>query len=152
VRLQVGYIQEPGNFIQMLTGSTDNVAQVFSRADPSTRLRTGLEAAQEAAARVSVPGAVLDMTVQLRQVLADHGIVASDRRYKEALDRLRAVAFLDGLDEVIEDDLLILQHVLWHDPSQAPEVARLVFAVAEPLLVGIAEVEDEALAAVTEER
>jgi len=144
VRLQVGYIQEPGNFIQMLTGSTGNVAQALSRAD--------LEAAQEAAARVSVPGAVLDMTVQLRQVLADHGIVASDRRYKESLDLLRAVAFLDGRDEVIEDDLLILQHVLWHDPSQSPEVARLVFAVAEPLLVGIAEVEDEALAAVTEAR
>lgn len=144
VRLQVGYIQEPGNFIQMLTGTTGSTPQVLSRAD--------LEAAQEAAARVSVPGAVLDMTVQLRQVLADYGIVASDRRYKEALDLLRAVAFLDGRNEVIEDDLLILQHVLWHDPSQAPEVARLVFAVAEPLLVGIAEVEDEALAAVTEAR
>jgi len=144
VRLQVGYIQEPSNFIQMLTGSTGHVAQALSRAD--------LQAAQEAAARVSVPGAVLDMTVQLRQVLSDHGIVASDRRYKESLDLLRAVAFLDGRDEVIEDDLLILQHVLWHDPSQVQEVARLVFAVAEPLLVGIAEVEDEALAAVTEAR
>jgi len=144
VRLQVGYIREPGNFIQMLTGTTGSTPQVLSRAD--------LEAAQEAAARVSVPGAVLDMTVQLRQVLADYGIVASDRRYKEALDLLRAVAFLDGRNEVIEDDLLILQHVLWHDPSQAQEVARLVFAVAEPLLVGIAEVEDEALAAVTEAR
>jgi MoxR-like ATPase len=144
VRLQVGYIQEPGNFVRMLTGSTGNAAQVLSRAD--------LAAAQEAAARIPVPGAVLDMTVQLRQVLSDHGIVASDRRYKESLDLLRAVAFLDGRDEVIEDDLLILQHVLWHDPSQAAEVARLVFAVAEPLLVGIAEVEDEALAAVTEAR
>jgi len=144
VRLQVGYIQEPGNFVRMLTGSTGNATQVLSRAD--------LAAAQEAAAQVSVPGAVLDMTVQLRQVLSDHGIVASDRRYKESLDLLRAVAFLDGRDEVIEDDLLILQHVLWHDPSQAAEVARLVFAVAEPLLVGIAEVEDEALAAVTEAR
>ncbi|MDY7079263.1 MAG: AAA family ATPase [Chloroflexota bacterium] len=144
VRLQVGYIQEPGNFVRMLTGSTGNAVQVLSRAD--------LEAAQEAAARVPVPGAVLDMTVQLRQVLSDHGIVVSDRRYKESLDLLRAVAFLDGRDEVIEDDLLILQHVLWHNPSQAAEVARLVFAVAEPLLVGIAEVEDEALAAVTEAR
>ena len=144
VRLQVGYIREPGNFIQMLTGTTGSTPQVLSCAD--------LEAVQEAAARVSVPGAVLDMTVQLRQVLSDHGIVASDRRYKESLDLLRAVAFLDGRDEVIEDDLLILQHVLWHDPSQAQEVARLVFAVAEPLLVGIAEVEDEALAAVTEAR
>ncbi len=38
VRLQVGYIQEPGNFVQMLTGSTGNVAQALSRADPSTRL------------------------------------------------------------------------------------------------------------------
>jgi len=41
----------------------------------------------------------------------------------------------------------LLQHVLWHGPSQAPEVACLVFAVTEPLLVGIAEVEGEAQAA-----
>lgn len=81
VRLQVGYIQEPGNFVRMLTGSTGKAAQVLSRAD--------LEAAQKAAMRVSVRGAVLDMTVQLRQVLSDHGIVASDRRYKDSLDLLR---------------------------------------------------------------
>jgi MoxR-like ATPase len=144
VRLQVGYVREPANFVQMLTGSTGQTAQILDRAD--------LAAAQEAAAKVAVPGAVLDTVVRLRQALSDQGIGASDRRYKESLDLLRAAAFLDGRGEVAEDDLLILQHVLWHDPAQAQEVARLVFAVAEPLLVGIAEVEDEALAAVTEAR
>ena len=144
VRLQVRYIQEPGNFTQMLTGSVGRMSQVITRSD--------LEAAQEAAAKVTMPKAILDMVVQLRQALADHGIVASDRRYKETLDLLRAVAFLEGRSEVVEDDLLIFQHILWHDPSQAPEVARLVFAIAEPLLVGIAEIEDATLAAVTEAR
>jgi len=57
VRLQVGYIQEPGNFVRMLTSSTGNVAQVLSRVD--------LEAAQEAAAQVSVAGAVSELGVFL---------------------------------------------------------------------------------------
>jgi len=144
VRLQVGYIQEPSNFTRMLTGSVGDTTQMLNRAE--------LHAAQEAAAKVAAPRGILDTIVQIRQAMVDQGIVASDRRYKEAQDLLRAVAFLDGRDEVIEDDLLVFQHVLWHDPSQAREVARLVFAVAEPLLVGIAEVEDEALEAVNEAR
>jgi MoxR-like ATPase len=144
VRLLVGYVQEPGNFVQMLTGRVGTVGQILSSAD--------LQAAQGAAAKVAVPGSVHDMVARLRQALSDQGIVASDRRYKESIDLLRAVAFLDGRHQVAEDDLLFLQHVLWHDPAQAGEVARLVFAVAEPLLVGIAELEDEALVAINKAR
>lgn len=145
VRLLVGYIREPANFIRMLTSPTDHpVERVLSRAD--------LVAAQEAAAKVTVPEAVLYTYARLHQALLERGIEISDRRYKESLRLLRARAFLDGRSEVTEEDLLILQHVFWHDPAQAPEVARLVFAVAEPVLVGITEIENEALAAVTEAR
>jgi MoxR-like ATPase len=144
VRLEVGYIQEPRNFTRMLTGSVGNAPSFLSRRD--------LETAQQAAARIAVPPAALQSLVKIRQALADQGIVASDRRYKESLDLLRAVALLDGRDEVSEEDLLVLQHVLWHDPAQARQVAQLVFAVAEPMLVGIAELEDAALAAINEAR
>jgi MoxR-like ATPase len=144
VRLEVGYIREAGNFTRMLTGSVGHAPQFLKRA--------GLAAAQEAAARVGVPSTAIEALVKIRQALADQGIVASDRRYKESLDLLRAAAFLDGRDEVTEEDLLVLQHVLWHDPAQAREVARLVFAVAEPMLVGIAELEDAALEAINEAR
>lgn len=144
VRLQVGYVQEPGNFTRMLQGTVGQMGQVLSRAD--------LEAAQDAAARVTIASSICDSTVRLRQALQDKGIVASDRRYKESLDLLRAVAFLDSRDQVAEDDLLVLQHVLWHDPSQAREVAQVVFALAEPALSIIAAIEDEALVSVAKAR
>ena len=144
VRLEVGYIQEPGNFTQMLTGSVGNAPRFLTRAD--------LKAAQDAATQISVDTSVIESLVKIRQALTEEGIVASDRRYKESLDLLRASAFIAGRQDVEEEDLLVLQHVLWHDPAQARQVAQIVFAVAEPMLVGIAELEDIALEAVNEAR
>lgn len=144
VRLQVNYIQEPGNFTRMLTGSIGDVSQFLTRAD--------LKAAQDATTKVVVDTSVLEAMVRIRQALAEVGIVASDRRYKESLDLLRASAFIAGRQSVEEEDLLVLQHVLWHDPTQARQVAQIVFTVVEPVLVGIAELEDTALEAVNRAR
>ena len=139
VRLMVQYVRETDNFARML--KTGNSAlPVVGKAK--------LEAAQEAAAKVAIPANLVQSLTQIRQAMAERGIEASDRRYKESLDLIRASAFLAGRQEAVEEDLLVLQHVLWHDPSQAKEVASIVFGVAEPLLVGIAELEDAALEAI----
>ena len=144
IRLEVSYIRDRSNFTRMMTGSVGGMTALLNREE--------LEDAQEAAATVDVPGGTLDAIVRIREALSERGIVASDRRYKESLDILKAMAFLDGRTQVAEDDLLVYQHILWHDPSQAAEVAKLVFSVAEPLLVAVTEIEDEALDAVKEVR
>ena len=144
IRLEVSYIRDRSNFTRMMTGSLGGMRALLSPED--------LEDAQKAAAKVDVPGGTLDAIVRIREALSERGIVASDRRYKESLDMLKAMAFLDGRTQVEEDDLLVYQHILWHEPSQAGEVAKLVFSVAEPLLVAVTEVEDGALDAVKEVR
>ncbi len=144
IRLEVDYVRDSSNFTRMMTGTVGDMTPMLTRDD--------LLEAQEAAANVGVPGGALEAVNRIRHALSERGIVASDRRYKESLDVLKALAFLDGRSQVAEDDLLVYQHILWHDPSQADEVAKLVFSVAEPLLVAVTEIEDGALDAVKEVR
>ncbi len=144
IRLHVDYIRDHTNFGRMMRGCVGDFQQLLDRRD--------LADAQEAVKKVDVHPGILDKVIHIRGALQEQGIVASDRRYKESLDVLKAMAFLGGRDEVIEDDLTVYQHILWHDPTQARQVARMVFGVAEPLLVAVTEIEDGALEAVKEAR
>jgi MoxR-like ATPase len=57
-------------------------------------------------------------------------VVASDRRYRQALDVLRAAALLEDRDQVTAFDLGWLEHMLWSDPEQQPRVAKALAKVA----------------------
>jgi len=59
---------------------------------------------------------------EIRRELGRRQIIASDRRWRSALDALRAHAMLLGRDQVTEDDLLFLEHLLWKDPEERPKV------------------------------
>ena len=59
---------------------------------------------------------------EIRRELARRQMIASDRRWRSALDALRAHATLAGREHVIEDDLLFLEHLLWKDPEERPKV------------------------------
>lgn len=141
LRVRVGYIAERGAFRQMLATRIpkESISPIISRSD--------LDAAQAAVERVVIPDAILDRIVTLRDEANARGIIASDRRYVEALSLLRAAAFLDGRDEVIEDDLLVFRHVLWQDPAQIQEVTQLVFSVTNPVMGAVQEILDDALSA-----
>jgi len=142
LRVNVGYIAEQGAFRSLLAAPVpdpDTLTPLASHDD--------LIAAQTAVAQVSIPGLVMDRVVTLRDEANSRGIVASDRRYVEALDLIRAMAFLDSRAEAVEDDLLVFRHILWQDPAQAREVAQLVYGVANPLLAAVQEIIEDAFAA-----
>jgi MoxR-like ATPase len=117
IRFVVDYIGEDFRFLKMLE----------ARREPGAGNRTGLAIAElaelrAAAAAVALPGAVLRAIPEIRRELARAEIIASDRRWKSALDVLRAHAMILGRDRVIEDDLLFLEHLLWKDPEERPKV------------------------------
>jgi MoxR-like ATPase len=114
LRFAVDYLEEDFRFLQML-----------QLGPPATRTAIRLEeltAAMRAAAEVAVPESVLQDLASLRRDLGRKGIVASDRRYRQSLDVLRARAWLSGREAVSTDDLTLLQHVLWSDPEERREV------------------------------
>ena len=65
--------------------------------------------AAEAAARVQVPGAVVELLAAARRRLGD----VSDRRLGQAVRMLQTVAASCGRDTVELCDCWLLQHVLW---------------------------------------
>lgn len=114
LRYTVDYLQEDFRFLQMLRLREPAKRTTLSLAD--------LEELAAATARVELPESVLLDLASLRRDLGRKGIVASDRRYRQALDALRARALLHGRDAVCADDLYLLRHVLWSDPEEQREV------------------------------
>jgi MoxR-like ATPase len=117
LRFVVDYIVEDFRFLKMLG----------ARRDPALERRTWLgigelEKLREATLAIGVPGAVMRTVAEIRRELARRQIIASDRRWRAALDVSRAHALLFGRDQVTEDDLLFLEHVLWKDPEERPKV------------------------------
>jgi len=114
LRFMVDYIGEEFRFLKMLEGI---------RAPERTTLNFAeLDELRHRAAAVRVPGGVLRAIAELRRSLAAQQIIASDRRWRNSLGILRAHAMIAGRDQVTEDDLTFLEHVLWKDPEELPKV------------------------------
>lgn len=143
LRFTVDYLSEEFRFLQLLT-----------LAPPTTHARLSLgdlERARSAAAEVTVPEGVLRDVAALRKMLGEKSIVASDRRYRQSIELLRARAWLAGRDAVSGDDLFFLQHVLWSEPEERREVVatlrELLLGHEEAARVLVAEAREVAAAA-----
>jgi len=121
VRHVVDYIDDDFLFIRMLQGEPQEATTCLSLAE-LTELRAS-------AARVTIGAHVFRSLTELRRALGAKNIVASDRRYRQAIDLLRAHTFLAGRDEVAESDLNCLEHVLWHEPNQRSDVHAAIHDV-----------------------
>lgn len=116
LRFVVDYIEEEYRFLKMLDAPAIGVVE-------RTRLRfEELNELRAAAAETLVGAMVMRALAAVRADLRRQQIIVSDRRWRNALGVLRAHALLMGREQVIEDDLLFLQHVLWKDPEERPKV------------------------------
>ncbi len=129
VRVEVGYLQDPSNFAAL-------VASVTTPAAPAARTTVALAGLQRAVAAevpvVAVPDGIIDAVCTLRAALRRRELVASDRRWKQAVRLLQASAYLDGRAEVAEGDLAILTTVLWDSTADRPAVEREVLQLINP--------------------
>lgn len=115
VRVAVDYIEEDFRFLKLLSmGPPTPLPQVTLEQ---------LRAAQEAALALPIEPQVLRDLASLRRALATRGVVASDRRWRQSLDYLRARAWLDGAEQVRGDHLGVLYDVLWSSLDEREEVA-----------------------------
>lgn len=118
LRFVVGYIAEDFRFLKMLQAR-----------EPSERTSITLEELQQMQAETQalvVPTVVVHGIADIRRELQKKNIVASDRRYRQSLSLLRALAYLSGRTAVVESDLFFLEHVLWKDPGEWGEVHAVI--------------------------
>ncbi|KPI30659.1 hypothetical protein OV320_0322 [Actinobacteria bacterium OV320] len=122
VRIEVGYLADPSNFAAL-------VRSAVGRPTAPTRTTVELAALRHAVAEavpgVDVPDVIVDAVCTLRAALRRKELIASDRRWRQAVGLLQASAWLDGRPAVAETDLSVLTHVLWDSPPSArPSSAR----------------------------
>ncbi len=140
LRFKVQYIAEPAHFMAMLKGP-----KRFKEFAPKVSVRLSLDEvhqAQEEAYRVRIPDPVIEGLTTIRLTLMGRGNQGSDRRYNEALELVKAKAWLQGRDEAIMDDLGVLVNCLWNDPTDKQLVQGVVLEVANPLLKKAEELHD----------
>ncbi len=123
VRFVVDYLQEDFRFLKMLTMSPTQTSTRTTLSVPE------IDALAAAASRVEVPDGLLHDLAALHRDLGARGIVASDRRWRGSLGVLRAHALLHGRSRVGPEDAAMLEHLLWTEPSEIPEVSTAIAAL-----------------------
>ncbi len=118
LRFVVGYISEDFRFLKMLQAK-----------EPSERTTVTLDELRQMQAEAQglpIPSIVLRGVADIRRELQKKNIVASDRRYRQSLGLLQALAYVSGRAAVAESDLFFLEHVLWKDPGEQGEVHNVI--------------------------
>ena len=75
---------------------------------------------------------VIDDMVKIYRTLQQDNIFISDRKKKECVRIIQAEAVLNGRNEAQTDDLSILQHVLWNEPTEIQTVQNTVLHISNP--------------------
>lgn len=124
LRHVVDYIKDQAGFTRMLTLASKPQAQ--TQITPMD-----LAQAQQEAEQVDV-SAILPTVVALRSEVQKIGVMVSDRRWHDAMSVVKANAWLNGNAVADENDLDVLQHVLWSEPEQRATVAKTVLMMVSP--------------------
>ena len=124
LRFQLGYVEDDTAFLKLLS--------LEEEAEHKTQLRLEtLIELQEAAGAVQVPRSVLSDIAALRAALWSKEVEVSDRRYRKAVDLLKAHAFLSGRASVDGRDLMFLNNILWTEPEDRDVVEEAVRDVGQ---------------------
>ncbi|MFV9505462.1 MAG: AAA family ATPase [Oscillochloridaceae bacterium umkhey_bin13] len=110
---------------------------------PACMAASELATLQQTTQHIPIPDGIIDALAALRKELAGKGMTASDRRWRQSLDLLRAHALIEGRGIVEEDDLAILRDVLWTNPEQRSELGRAAARLANPLIAKAVELGDQ---------
>ena len=123
LRHVVDYIKDPTGFTKMLMLAKPSAQTTITMMDVAQ--------AQHEAEQVDV-STILPTVVALRSEIAKIGVMVSDRRWHDAMSVVKANAWLNGNTVADENDLDILQHVLWSEPEQRATVAKTVLMMVSP--------------------
>lgn len=133
-RRVVNYIVEPSNFITML--------KLSESPDLPSLTLDDLADARMAVAEMEVLDSLYETLYTLRNELTMEGIIVSDRRFRQGIKALQALAWLEGASVVSDDHFRILQHMFWTAPQDQRKVARIILGNTNPLELAAEEIRD----------
>jgi len=136
VRYWVDYVKDQNSLKQLITASDPAPVYKITLKDVMT--------AQKEVGAISFPESEIDNLLNIKRILEDKGIVASDRRWKRIVKALKAYAYLEGDLEVSQDHFEIMIHMLWRDPKEIQVVADEIRNICNPWLAKAVELLDAA--------
>lgn len=126
-RVVVDYLQEKSNFARLLRGGLPPSTSVVAFDD----LRKAIDVDVP---NIGISDIAMEAMVRLRHDLAKEHIFPSDRRWKQSVKALQAQAFLEGRDEIVDDDLAVLRWTLWDTVETLEKVERLCQSASNPFV------------------
>lgn len=106
-----------------------------NRKTTATLAKADVDVLRAACDAVQVPDVVQDAMMDLADELErEHGITASDRRWRQATSLVRASAVLDARTVATPRDLNVLAHVLWRTLEERATVGGVVAKFVSPKL------------------
>ena len=119
LRYVVGYIEEDFRFLKMVQDIKHDTEITKITLDELNEI-------QEMVKEVEVPHTLYKIVLKIRNELNNKGILLSDRRYKYAFSLIKSKAFINSRMIADEEDLKILENVLWRDPDEISEVRSVI--------------------------
>jgi len=138
LRHWVGPIRSRSSLRTLLGGTAEPTVRSKLEAGDLSALRALVE-------QVELPDSVLDTVLDLKaQLEQEHGIEASDRRWRKCIRLVRAHAVIEGRAAATHRDLMILAHALWDDPEQRPAIHGAIASKVNPDLQKALRIQDAA--------
>jgi MoxR-like ATPase len=134
LRVLVNPLQDDANVLTMLAGGEKPKLPKLSIKE--------LEAEQAKAQKLEVSEEAMNVLLTIRREIKQQGIYVSDRKWVQAARIVKAHAYLRGHKAVQAEDLDILQHVLWNNAEQIPQVRKLVYKHCNPVYEQLVEHQD----------
>ena len=95
--------------------------------------RAEIEEAQADAAALTWTDTAKTALLEIIKEARNEGIIPGDRRMRKSVVVAQSAAWLNGHAQVEKDDLEVLAHVLWDDPTEQPAtLAKIVGKIANP--------------------
>lgn len=142
LRYRVEYVRERSAFLSVLLSVLRDSEEELEPLAPEA-----LRAYREAVGRVAVGDEVFEAIADLRDRLAEEGVVVSDRRWRKTLPVLRAHAALSGDDRVdLARDGEVLPHMLWGRPEELRVVRKVCMRALDPVGLKLTELLEDAKA------
>lgn len=127
LKVETAYVAEKDNRMKILKEKQSNV----SGATKSTMTLAELEQMQREVMQIKISEEINELMDTVLCELRRCGVHVSDRKYFGFAPIVRAKAFLEGRDEVISKDLLVLKNYFWNTPEEIPTVGRILADICE---------------------
>lgn len=112
-------VQDPSSRAKLLAMDVEGEPTAFLTLED-------IEAAQVEVAAVKVDDSVIATMLDIYDDLTENGVHVTDRRFRHALQIIKAEAWMKGRNEASRKDIRPLQFMFWQVPEQIPTVTSVV--------------------------